>query len=111
MPVIECRDEEELKYYKTKAMKIKVVALDKMDKHPLLNPKYFNNRDKTKLGLEMNDIFNNWNDEEIDKEFNSIVNDRILASDLDYNNYPIYNLEKEKEESDETNECKKEISV
>lgn len=93
MVKIECQDEIQLKKLKTKAMKVKLIALAKMDKHPLSNPSYFNKRDKTRLLELMNEWFSN-TEEEVDKCFNEIVNERILASGLEYQSYPVYDLSK-----------------
>lgn len=92
---VECETEEQLNCLKTKAMKCKIIALDKMDKHPLSNPSYFNKKDKAKLTELMTEWFSN-TDEEVDKWFNDIVNERILANGLDYHQYPIYDLSKPK---------------
>jgi hypothetical protein len=90
---IVCDSEDQLKSLKEKAMKCKIIALDKMEKHPLLNPSYFTKREKTKVIEIMNEWFSKA-DEEIDKWFNDIVNERILGNGLDYNAYPIYDLSK-----------------
>ena len=96
---IECSDGTELNALKEKAMKSKLISLDKMGKHPLSNPSYFSKKDKEELAIKMNDIFVNWDDETITNEFNKIVNDNLLASKKDYNTYPIYDLSKSKTES------------
>jgi hypothetical protein len=90
---IVCDSEDHLKSLKDKAMKCKIIALDKMEKHPLLNPSYFNKREKTKLVEIMTEWFSK-SDVEIDKWFNDIVNERILCGDTDLNAYPIYDLSK-----------------
>lgn len=86
----ECSSQEELTSLKEKAMKVKVICLDEMDKHPLCNPSFFSKREKDKLLEKMGIIFNSYSNEEIDKTFASIVNDRLLASGADVSNYPIY---------------------
>lgn len=90
---MECENEEQLKTLKERAMKCKLIALDKMDKHPLSNPSYFNKRDKARVIELMTEWFSK-EDEEINKWFNDIVNDRILANGLEYQNYPVYDLSK-----------------
>lgn len=97
MNKIECKDEEELKTYKDKAMKAKLIALDRMDKHPLMNPRMFSKRERERLVEMMGEIFSTWETDKIDKEFADIVNERILANGLDYHTYPIYDLAKPKE--------------
>jgi hypothetical protein len=90
---MECENEEQLNTLKERAMKCKLIALDKMDKHPLCNPSYFNKRDKARVIELMTEWFSK-EDEEINKWFNDIVNDRILANGLEYQNYPVYDLSK-----------------
>lgn len=90
---IECETEEQLTLLKEKAMKCKLIALDKLDKHPLSNPTYFSKNEKSKVYDLMTEWFNK-DDEEVNKWFNDIVNDRILANGLDYQNYPVYDLRK-----------------
>lgn len=96
MSIINCETEEQLIQLKEKAMKSKVIALEQMDKHPLMNPSTFSKKDKAILVMKMGEIFNDWDDERINKEFADVVNDRILANGLDYQHYPIYNLAKPK---------------
>jgi hypothetical protein len=90
---INCDSVDHLIQLKEKAMKCKIIALDKMEKHPLINPSSFSKREKTKLVEIMGEWFSK-PDEEIDKLFNEIVNDRILCGDTDLNTYPIYDLSK-----------------
>lgn len=96
---IECNDEAELNALREKAMKSKLIALNKMGKHPLSNPSYFSKKDKEELAIKINEIFYNSLDEEITNQFNEIVNENLLASCKDYNTYPIYDLSKSKTES------------
>jgi len=96
-PVI-CETEEQLERLKTKAMKAKLISLDRMKKHPLENPTSFSKREKAILLGYMSEIFGEWSDEAIDKAFNDIVNEALLDSNKDVNNYPIYDLSKKTEE-------------
>lgn len=95
MSIINCETEDQLNQLKEKAMKVKVIALDSMDKHPLMNPSTFSKREKATLMMKMGEMFNDWDDERINKEFADVVNERILANGLDYQHYPIYSLGKE----------------
>jgi len=86
----ECSTKEELQALKEKAMKVKVICLDEMDKHPLCNPSYFTKRDKDKLLERMGKMMHTYSNEEIEKSFSTIVNDRLLTCGADVSNYPIY---------------------
>jgi hypothetical protein len=88
--ILECSTKEELEALKEKAMKIKIICLDEMDKHPLCNPSFFNKRDKDKLLQRMGEMMRTYSNEEIEKKVASIVNERLLTSGADVSNYPIY---------------------
>ena len=96
-PVI-CETEEQLERLKTKAMKAKLISLDRMKKHPLENPTGFSKREKATLLGHMSEIFGEWSDEAIDKAFNDIVNEALLENGKDVSVYPIYDLSKKTEE-------------
>jgi hypothetical protein len=89
-PII-CESEEQLCTLKERAMKCKIIALDKMEKHPLINPSSFTKREKTRLVEIMSEWFSKPNDD-IDNAFNEIVNETLLCGNKDYNAYPIYDL-------------------
>jgi hypothetical protein len=91
---IECATEEELNKLKEKAMKVKIIVLEDMNKPPLTNVSNFNKRDKSKVLEKMEFLFTSYTDEQIDKEFNSIVCDKLLDSGIDISQYPIYDLSK-----------------
>ena len=90
---MECENEEQLTHLKNKAIKVKIIALEKMEKHPLSNPSYFSKNDRSKVLELMLELFSK-DDEEINNLFNVIVNEKILANGLDYQNYPVYDLSK-----------------
>lgn len=87
---IEVDNEEQLTLLKEKCMKCKVILLDLWDKHPLQNPSLFNKRQKERFTKELLQMINDWNDEKVNLEFNSVVTDRIFASGQDISNYPVY---------------------
>jgi hypothetical protein len=81
---------DELPNIRVKLMKSKIIALDAMDKHPLLNPKYFNKKDKEELLKKVRYIFDTNDDYSIDTKFNDICNEKLFSYGTDYSNYPIY---------------------
>ena len=86
--IFTCKDEEELQKFKDKAVRLKVIVLDKMDKSPLINPKLFDRRDRKKFEAELKKAWVSLTDDEIIKEFNEIVCDRIFADGVDISTYP-----------------------
>ena len=81
---------DELPFIREKLMKCKVIALDAMDKHPLMNPKYFSKVDREDLFKKIRYIFDTNPMEDIDVKFNAICCERLFASGIDYSNFPIY---------------------
>jgi hypothetical protein len=86
---IEVETQEELTALKNKALKVKIIALDKLEKDPLSNTSYFTNKEKRKLLELMTELFT-MSDEEINNKFNTIVNEDILSNGKDVSNYPVY---------------------
>lgn len=85
---------EELNQMKEKIMKVKVIILDKMGKHPLENPTYFKHSVKSKLIKEIEEYLESKTDEEITQEFNDICNEKLFDGECDVSNYPVYDLAK-----------------
>jgi hypothetical protein len=81
---------EELPFIREKLMKCKVIALDSMDKHPLINPRLFPKNEKDKLLKKVREIFDTNSIDDINLKFNTICCERLFASGLDYSNYPVY---------------------
>ena len=81
---------DELPFIREKLMKCKMIALDAMDKHPLMNPKYFNKYDKDILFKKIREIFDTNSLEDINVKFNAICNERLFGAGIDYSNFPIY---------------------
>ena len=94
-------DEEELALMKTRAMRCKVICLDKMGKHPLTNPKYLKAREKNLLIKAMKAYIDNKSDSEIEKEFNEVCLDKLFDCDTDVSAYPVYNPNPELETTTE----------
>jgi len=65
----EVADETELKHYKDRAMMLKMLALDQMNKHVLSDISAFSKRDKIKLQVE---IEKHWEDKDIVERFNEL---------------------------------------
>lgn len=91
MTVIECESEEQLKALKEKALKCKVIALDKIGKHPLYNPHNMKDSEKKKLFNSIKELFDK-PIEEIDPLFNEITQEKLLDGSTDISTYPVYDL-------------------
>ena len=76
--------------HKNKATKCKVISLENLGHHPLSNQSNFIKRDKDKV-FELMKIWFEKTEKEINDEFNSIVNDKILNEKSNYENYKIFN--------------------
>lgn len=94
MPIENVKDIEVVRNEKKEFVdRIKVIAYDKMGKHPLTNYIDLSDREKKAFIKNMNDIQEKYNKEEIIALFNEICNETIFASSsTDYSNYPIYNI-------------------
>jgi hypothetical protein len=69
--------------------KVKVIALDKMDKHPLQNPSLFSRRDKSKLIEHMEEVLK-LPHEELNNKFNRICNEVLFAPEVDLTKFSVY---------------------
>ena len=85
-------NEDELIKMKEKTTKVKIIALNKLGKSPLMNPKYLKNKERTKLIYDIKYYLDSKTDVEIDLEFNEICIDEIFDNKCDINSYPIYDL-------------------
>lgn len=81
---------EEITHIRDKLMKCKVICLDKMGKHPLMNPKYFSKSEKDKLLGMVREMFDNNTIAEITEQFNEVCCDKLFNNNTDYSNYPVY---------------------
>ena len=80
---------DDLLLVRKKIMKCKLIALNSMDKHPLTNPINFTQSEKTRLISKIKELFYK-SDEEITNSFNDIVNEKLLGSECNVDNYPVY---------------------
>ena len=80
-------DEEKLAQLKEKALKCKVIALDLLQHHPLSNPSTMNPREKNKV-ISMMETWFGKGDEEVNLEFNDIVNNKLLHYTSDISTLP-----------------------
>lgn len=69
--------------------RLKVVALDRLGKHPLTNPSYLSQREKTKL-IHMMTSLQDEKEENVIKEFNDICNDVLFSNKSDPSQFPVY---------------------
>lgn len=88
-PIILTQEQEEKLKRKEYITKVKVISLDKMGKHPLMNPSYFSLREKNQLIKIMEETMKQ-SDEAINILFNDVCSDRIFHPTADYSTYPVY---------------------
>ena len=70
--------------------KVKVVANNMLGKHPTANPSFYNKKDKAKMIEYMEYIIGNYSDEDLNKEFNEVCNDKLFVDGFDYSCLPVY---------------------
>lgn len=80
---------DEVEAMREKLMKCKIIALDAMDKHPLINPKNLSTKDKEILKKRVRELFDKDLDE-LTKDFNEVCQLRLFDSGCDYTNYCTY---------------------
>lgn len=86
----ELSEEEQLKQKRRDYItKIKVIGLNMMDKHPLMNPSYFSHRDKQRLINHMENLMKE-DDDVIDILFNQVCIEKLFYNNADYSTYPVY---------------------
>ena len=62
-----------------------------LGKPPTSNPSFYNKKDKAKMIEYMQYIIGNYTDDDLNKEFNEICNDKLFVDGFDYSCLPIYN--------------------
>lgn len=72
-----------------KIMKCKLIALNEMGKHPLMNIKFFNKTDKKNLFDKVKLLLDE-SEDTITKKFNDVCEDRLFFNGVDYSNYNVY---------------------
>jgi len=70
-------------------MKVKVIALDRMGKPPLMNPSLFEKREKEELIKHMEETLQ-LTEDVITELFNEVCLRRIFTSKADYSTFPVY---------------------
>jgi len=89
---VELSEEEKLKRYRRDYItKVKVVALDRMNMPPLINPSTFSRKDKQILITLMEDVMK-LPEDELTKTFNEVCNDRLFTDKMDYTTFPVYSI-------------------
>lgn len=76
-------------YRKQHIMKVKVIALDRMGKPPLMNPSLFNKKEKEELIKHMEETLQ-LTEDVITELFNEVCLRRIFTEKADYSNFPVY---------------------
>ena len=82
---------EELQRKKDKALRCKMLCLEKMGKHPLFNVSNMNQREKKKLIVMVREMFDNVPDIDIINDFNEMCSESIFDLKEDYTTYSIKN--------------------
>lgn len=84
-----CESQEEFDRLKNKATKLRTILLDRKNKNLFCKLASFDTRDKKKFIREINELWTNMTDEEIDAEFNEICCDKLFESSADVSTYPV----------------------
>lgn len=84
-----CETQEEFDYLKAKSTKLRIILLERKDKNMFCKLSSFDKRTKDKFIKEMNEMWNEMTDEEIDAEFNSICCDKLFYQGQDITSYPV----------------------
>ncbi len=90
-PKPELSEDEKIKVKKKELItKVKVIALDSFDKHPLANPSFFSMREKSKLMSKMQEILDKSTEDEICEQFNKVCTEVLFVPGANVENYTIY---------------------
>lgn len=84
-----CDTQEEFDYLKAKMTKIRTIILERKDKNMFCRLSAFDKRTKDKFIKEMETMWREMSDEEIDEEFNAICCDKLFYQGQDVSNYPV----------------------
>lgn len=87
-----CETQEEFDYLKAKTTKLRTILLERKDKNMFCKLSAFDKRTKDKFVKEMNELWNEMTDEEIDAEFNAICCDKLFYQGQDITSYPVKEL-------------------
>jgi hypothetical protein len=84
-----CEDKEEFERLKAKATKLRIILLERKEKQMFCRLSTFSKRDKDKFIAEVNKMWSEMTDEEIDEEFNAICCDKLFEGGVDISNLPV----------------------
>ena len=87
-----CEDKEEFEKLKAKATKLRIILLERKEKQMFCRLSTFSKRDKDKFIAEINKMWSEMTDEEIDEEFNSICCDKLFEGGVDVSTLPVEQL-------------------
>jgi hypothetical protein len=71
--------------------KVKVIAFDSIGKDPLFNGSHLYDKEKERAIEKMKELLK-LSEEDIDKLFKEICNEKIFIKDRDYTTLPVYSL-------------------
>lgn len=103
-------NKEDLETIKPKIQKARIIALDYLNIHPLTPTNNLKIFQKKELISKVKHIIMCNTDEEINKMFNEIVNDKLLDPNSDYTKYPIYVNREDKQQLEDYEEAEQEIN-
>lgn len=86
---IKTQEEIDKEFKEHYILRVKVIAMNKMDKSIISNPSYWKHSLKQQLIKEMQNILDNYTEEEIQEKFNSIVNENLFDLNLNYDSFPL----------------------
>lgn len=86
---IKTQEELDKEYREHYILRVKVIAMHKMDKSIISNPSYWKHEHKQQLIQEMQNILDLCSEEEITNKFNYIVNEHLFDKKRDYENFPL----------------------
>jgi hypothetical protein len=86
---IKTQEELDKEYKEAYILRVKVIAMHKMDKSIISNPSFWKHEHKQQLILEMQNILDSYSEEEITTKFNYIVNEHLFDKKKDYENFPL----------------------
>ena len=86
---VKTQEEIDKEYKEHYILRVKVIAMNKMERSIISNPSYWKSSDKQRLIKEMQNILDNYNEEEIQEKFNLIVNENLFDTNLKYETFPL----------------------
>jgi hypothetical protein len=86
---IKTQEEIDKEYKEHYILKVKVIAMNKMGKSIISNPSYWKHDLKQQLIKEMQNILDNYSEEELQVKFNSIVNETLFDTNFNYDSFPL----------------------